>query len=478
MAQAKLQFMDRAEEDLVHQKSIEILEDIGVLVRSETVLYLLEQNGALVDRRTNVAKLPESMVREALGKAPSRFRLCSRIPENDVELPSTGIPYLTTDGLTLHMIDEETGGPRPATRKDYSGFARLADALEAISFFWPIVTISDVPETLHSEFELWDGLVNCSMHVQGDCTSAASARRQIELATLIAGGEDELRKRPIFSAATNPISPLSFDRGAVEAQVVLARAGVPILCHSMSMAGMSSPVTIAGTVANINSENLASLVITQCASPGAPHIYGSSSAPADMRTGALNYLAPEGFLTAAAAGQMARRYRRPCMVANWGVGRNGPGFNISFSEALAYMGSVLSGSDLVSGAGGLDSAKGCSMSQMVLDSRLWDNFHGFLRDFRFDEGSFAIDAFRNVGQGNSFLSSPHTRKNFRKELFMFDPAGLQLERTFSNSMLAGLRDDLKKMLKDHEPRPVEKELSDAAENILSGYAKKTCVVGS
>ena len=471
ISRAMLELLGSDEEELVHQKSLEILRDIGVLIRSDTVLSMLEEHGAIVDHKSRIAKIPESLVKESLEKAPRHFKLCSRIPEKDVDLPASQGPHLTTDGLTLYMIDEASGQKRNAMREDFANFARLADALDAIDFFWPIVTISDVPDACHSAYELWTGLQNCSMHVQGDCTSAEDARKQIELGALVAGGMDELRRRPVFSSATNPISPLSFDEGAVEAQVEFARAGVPILCHSMSMSGMSAPVTVAGTVANVNSENLASLVISQCASPGAPHIYGSSSAPVDMRTGALNYLAPEGLMITAAAGQMARRYGRPCMVANWGVGRNGPGFKISVSEAFSYIGSVLCGSDLVSGIGGLDSAKGCSMSQMVLDSYFWDNFNGFVRDLAFDEEAFALDAFKGVGHGNSFLSSPHTGRNFKKELFMFNPEKLRLERTLSDSMMPDLRAEVKRLLSDHAPEPIEEELSAEAEKLLREYAR-------
>ena len=386
--------LSREEEDLVHRKSIEVLEEIGVLVRSEAVLAMLEAAGAIIDAEKHIARIPESMVVAALDSAPKSFRLCARDTANDLILPTDGIPHMTTDGLTLYMLDIETGERRSAGRRDFADFAKLADALGAIDFFWPIVTVSDVPARCHSAYELWTSFENCTMHVQGDCIDAVDARRQIQLASVIAGGGEELRERPLFSVATNPISPLSFDEGAVEAQVEFARAGVPILCHSMSMAGSSSPVTIAGTIVNINSENLASIVITQIASRGAPHIYGSSSAPIDMRTGAIDFSAPEHLFISAAAGQMARRYRRPCMVADWGMGREGPGIRMSFSESFSNISSVFSGSDLIPGIGSLDCSKGCSFEQVVLDSYIWDNFRAFLRSFEIDDDTIAIDVMR------------------------------------------------------------------------------------
>jgi trimethylamine--corrinoid protein Co-methyltransferase len=466
VAVARLRFLNSNEEELIHKRSLDALSEIGVLVRSESVLSLLVDSGANVDKKKRVARIPEGMVGDALKSAPSSFKMCARDRTNDIEVPTTGEPHLTTDGLTLYVRDLETGEKRNASTSDFAEFARLADALDAVDFFWPIVTISDVPPGSHNLYELWTAFQNCSLHVQGDCTDALDARKMIELASLIVGGKEELRRRPIFSCATNPISPLSFDKGAVEAQVEFAKAGIPVLCHSMSVSGMSAPVTLAGTIVNLNAENLASIVISQCASPGAPHIYGSCSMPMDLETGSINLYAPEGALISAAAGQMARRYKRPCMVANWGMGGRGPGVQVSLSEAFAYASSAFSGSDLVSGIGGLDCAKGCSLDQMVLDSIVWDNFRAFLRDFRIDDGTIALDVTRQVGHGNSYLSHAHTGKTFRKELKVWDRNDLSLEATLSSKMLPQARKIVKKLLKEHEVPPLEGEVLRRGELVL------------
>lgn len=468
MAVARMRFLSSTEENLIHEKSLETLSKIGVLVRSESVLSLLEDSGADTDTKSRIAKIPEGMVREALKNAPTEFKLCARNPSNDIELPTTAAPYATTDGLTLYMRDLRTGKERNASRSDFADFARLADALDAVDFFWPIVTISDVPPRNHNLYELWTAFQNCSLHVQGDCTDARDARRMIELGSLIVGGEEELRKRPIFSSATNPISPLSFDKGAVEAQVVFARAGVPVLCHSMSISGMSAPVTLAGTIVNLNAENLASLVISQCASRGAPHIYGSCSMPMDLTSGAINFQAPEGMLISSAAGQMAKRYKRPCMVANWGLGGKGPGIQLSLSEAIASASSAFSGTDLIPGIGGLDHAKGCSMDQMVLDSIVWENFKALLRDSIIDDQTTALEVMRQVGHGNSFISHPHTASNFRKELRIWDRTKLSLEATLSGEMLPLARTIAQKLLKEHEVLPLDADALRKGEQILKG----------
>ncbi len=322
MARAEMTFLNEQEESLIHEQSIKILEQIGVKVHSRSVLKLLEEKGAAVDHDTMIAKLPEELVKDALETAPKEFTLCARDSENDLPLPSHPYPYATTSGLAINVVDRHTGEYRPSTRKDAAEFSKLADAIDSVDFLWTSLTANDVPALAHGPHELWATMQNTSKHVQGvTVQSAEDARVQIELAALIAGGNDALRKRPLMSVISCPIAPLSFEEGAIEAQVEFARAGIPICSMSMSMSGITSPVTVAGTITNANAENLASIVITQAASPGSPHIYTSESAPMDMQTGAINYSAPEKALIAIGLGQMTKRYRLPSLVADIGFGR-------------------------------------------------------------------------------------------------------------------------------------------------------------
>lgn len=466
-ARARIKFLEEDEEELLHAKTLEILWNIGVLIRSPRVLRMLEESGANTDRGRAVAKIPEAMVAEALAKAPKRFTLWAREPSRSVDVPGNGWPRVSTDGLSVYMTDLDTGEKRSATREDLASFGRLADALDPVSFVWPQVTPSDVPAATHAVHETWVTLQSCTKHVQGDAVNAEDARTQVRLASLLVGGEDELRRRPIISATACPIAPLSFEKGAVEAQVEYARAGVPVSSMSMALSGLSSPVTLAGTLADANAENLASLVITQFAAPGAPHIYASESTPMDPALGRINYSATEVPLLASALVQMARRYGLPCMIGQWGVNGASPGMPLSFSELYSIAVTTFCGADLCSGMGGLEEAKGASLEQMVIDAALWEHCRAFLRPFVVDEEAMALDVLRRVGHGNTFLKDPHTQKNFRKELFFRDPKKLAWEATLSDRMVPEARAIAKRLLEEHEVPPIDQDLRRAGDAIIS-----------
>jgi len=112
------------------------------------------------------------------------------------------------------------------------------------------------------------------------------------------------------------VAPLTFEKDSSEAMVVLARAGIPIAPMTMVLGGTTAPVTLVGTLAVGNAEELAAIVIVECANPGAPLIYTSEAAPADMKTGEINYKAPEYPLLSAGAAQMTRFYEVPSLVAD------------------------------------------------------------------------------------------------------------------------------------------------------------------
>lgn len=474
MAVARLKFLDKSEEDIIHNQSVRCLEEIGITIRSAEVRNMLADAGASVQEGSEIVKIPESLIDESIKKAPKNFILYSRNRKNDLHLPVDGIPYVGTTGLSIHMTDIETGEQRSATRKDCAEFARLGDALEEVDFMWSMIIPRDVPHEAHTAHELWISMTNCSKHFQQiECRNAADARMQIALASLLADGRENLRKYPIFSVLISPDSPLVLRKDAVEAQVELAKAGIPIISMTMPLSGLTSPITIAGTLVIVNAENLASLVVTQLASPGNPHIYASDAVPGDMATGDVAYEAPEVPAMFAGMAQMAKRYGLPCICGDWGLcSGSRPGIHKSFSEVSSTALDTFSGTDMISGIGSTDVAKGASLEQMVIDAYMWKNWKGFLRKFTIDEQSAALDVIKAVGHGNTFLTHPHTLRNFRRELCFRDKKITAWEATLSDKMVPEAREVAKKILKEYTPEPLDASILKEGERLIAEYEKR------
>lgn len=474
MAVARVKFLDKDEVEFVHQQSVKCLGDIGVLVRSHKVLNSLSEIGCSVDMKSGVAKIPEKVIVEAIKKAPRSIRLCARDSKNDMPIPVDSYPYIGTTGLGIYMKDIDTGERRPSTRKDIADIVRLGDALDGVGYCWTTLTAGEVNQKAHGLHELWTAFQNTTKHVQGvEVSGIEDARTQVKLASLIAGSERELRKHPLFSVICCSIAPLSFDVGTVEGMAELAKHGIPVASMSMSLSGGSAPVTIAGTVINANAENLASLVITQFTAPGAPHIYCSSSAPIDMRTGSINYMTAEPAVISAALGQMAERYRLPSMVGDWGLNDSPePGIPHPITQIIGVFLTTMSGTDIAGGIGGLDAVKGAALEQVVLDSYMWENMRAYMRKFTFNEETAALDVIKAVGHGNTFLTNPHTLRNFRKELHIWDPAKLALEASLSTAMVPEAKRVAKELLRTHRVPPLDKAVLQKGDEIIKSYEKK------
>ena len=474
VALARLSFLSKAEEDLIHQKSVECLEKIGVLVRSKLVLETLAKAGITVDMRSGIAKISESAIDEALRTVPKQIRLCARDPKRDLPIPVDSWPFVATTGLGVYVKDFDTGQTRPSTARDLAAFVKLGDALDPVDFVSTALTATDVPQVSHGLHELWITMQNSSKHVQGVSVGGAEdARTQIKLASLVSGGEEVLRKRPVFSVICCSIAPLLYEKGIVEGMVEFARAGVPIASMTMSLSGGSAPITLAGTVMNGNAENLASLVITQTVAPGAPHIYSSSSTPINMKTGAIDYMAVEHPLICAALGQMARRYRLPSLTGDWDVNdKKELGIPHSLSEEIGMTLSMMGGTDLATGMGGLDAVKGASLIQLVIDAYVWENVRPFMRRIPVDEEKIALDVIGQVGHGNTFLTHPHTLRNFRKELHFWDRSKLEWEATLSDRMVPKAKEVATRLLAEHQVQLIDPDVVEQGNELIRSYEKR------
>ena len=250
MARGGLTFFSNEEIERIHRASIKMLEGIGILVRSASVEKMLIDAGASRIIGTKRISLPESLVKSAFASAPKSILLAGTGDTPDIRIPSTNHLYVAPGGEGVYIKDLVKGTVRTPTSKDLRDVAIIAESLPQIDFFWELVGAQDeTDEEVKGLVEMKTSLSFMTKHLQSGALSAHEAENHVEMASIVAGGREKLAKRPIISSVECPLSPLTFEDGLVEAQVVFSRAGVPVVSMSASMAGLTSPVTIAGTIA-------------------------------------------------------------------------------------------------------------------------------------------------------------------------------------------------------------------------------------
>lgn len=392
------------------------LEEVGVFIHSESVNNLLLDAGAEKCREGKRILIPGHMVDDALSSAPKSVLLAGMDDKHDITIPSANDRlFAANGGEGVRVTDQITGRRWSSSTEDLRKFAVLVEALPQIDFFWPMVGALEQPIKKKEVAELRESMKWTTKHIQMGAITAEQARAMVKMGAAVTGGEDELAKRPVFSAVQCPISPLAFEKGLAEAQVEFARAGIPVVAMAATVAGLTSPITISGTTAQVVAENLASLVITQTAKKGAPFVFSSDSCPGDLKTGSIDYGALETPLFRTAAGQMGQRYGLPKMTAGVGLENLSAGMTDIWQGVHYMITQLLVPSDLASGFGGLEQAVGASYEQMVLDAWVWDIAREFSRDFETDDSAISFDTIRAAGLDGNFLSKKHTSERFRKE---------------------------------------------------------------
>jgi trimethylamine--corrinoid protein Co-methyltransferase len=471
LARAYLKLLSDDEIARVHETSLKILQEVGIKVPSKRVQSLLAQNGAEVDASRLNVKIPRSLVEEAIQKAPKEMVLCGRDEKFDLALPTTDLPFVAPNGCTDFMNDLDTGEKRMTTSSDLRDFAVLCDYLDGVDFFWSVCVPTDIQPLLQYIHGFALALNNIRKHIQFHALSAEEAKWQIKLASAVVGDEEKLRERPIFSSMNCPVAPLVFEKRSSEAMIELARAGIPVAPMSMASSGVSAPATVAGTLAIVNSESLAALVILECANPSAPVIYTAESCPADMRTGEFNYAAPETILIGAGVAQMAKFYGIPSYPSGIGMDETPRDWSelVAFSRDLVF--DALGRGDITSGFGSLENAEVSSLEQVVLDVEAWIQASAYLRSFRVDEETLGFDAINEAGPGGNFLGLKHTLKHFQQEISL-EKGPTVLEPSTTGSLAKRAKETVKQILSTHQPPQLEKEVQKEIRQTLRACEKE------
>jgi len=468
---AELSFLSQDEIEHIHEASLHILSTTGVRIYSEKVRSLLAQYGAKVD--DTIVRFPNSVMEEALNQTPHEILLAARESKRDIRIPTSTFPFLATSGFSPFVtINLDTGERRSATTQDLKHFAILSDYLDTVDYFWPIVIPNDLPPPLQELHALAIALENNTKHIQCSCVTEKTAQWQIRLASVIAGDETKLQERPLFSTINCPVAPLTFEKDCSEAMVTLAKAGIPVAPMTMVLASTTAPATLAGTLALANAEELAALIILQSANPSAPMIYTSEAATANMKTGEIDYHAPEYPLISAGCGQMARFYKLPSLVADMSSGTV-PNDMASFTACVLRIAmGLMSRTDLSACLGSRDSALSASLEQVVIDAEACEHASAYLRRFEINDATLALDVIDRVGPGGNFLSQKHTIEHFRREIWSRELCNtFILDPTVKGSFLEKARAKVKEILATHAAPPLKEDVHKEMEQILRDAEK-------
>jgi trimethylamine--corrinoid protein Co-methyltransferase len=460
--------MEDAIAQLVHEKSVEILREVGFCVPEPEALERLAAAGFPIDRESQMVRVTEGLLEEALQRLPRDVKLYDRGGERAAPFESG--PCFMGAGTPVNVFDLHTGVRRAATRQDVRSLVALQDALSQVDIVRPTVTATDQGDC-SDLVEIAELLRHTAKPVVHRTLAAERVDAAVEMLAAVAGGEDAFRARPNFATLYCPISPGYFTPENVRCMLRWAHHGVPITLLSMAMGGASAPVTLLGELVVINTDILAWIVGLQILYPGTPLLYGSVSAVLDMRTGLLPLGAPERGMINGGAARMARYYGITSMCGGLSSDAKAVDAQAGFEKAVTAVPLLLEGADIIYGVGATDAGSTISYSQMVLDDEFIAGLRRMMQGITVHDLAEEVALIKaNTPRGN-FLKARHTRQNFRRHwqpgILSRDPYETWQARgqTIEGSCSQRARD----IVAEHRPPALPAAVEAELERILRRY---------
>jgi len=464
----ELKVLDDEQMDQIKSATLHVLEHVGVRFPSEKALDKFAEHGAIVDGDTQVVKLPVDFVLTAMSQAPRSYMLSGRAEGTDLMLGS-GNSYFATDGCGVETIDSDTGEQRPSCKEDVARMARVSDYLSSIAFYWPMVSAQDYGR-LAPLHELDASYNNMVKHVQTETAMGCElAEYAVEIARVIAGNEDELRRRPPLSSLICTIAPLSQDKEGIEAAMVYAASGIPVGFMGMPTMGSTAPAVPGGALTIGNAEAVSAMVLMQLVNPGAPVFQSLLVSGMDPQSAQYLVTLPEKYLCNAAAVQMAHDWGVPALGGTFGLNHKEPAtWQLGRDSVYTALICALAGTDITIGLGMLDASTLLVPEQIIFDDEIYHNHRILTQGLDINPEGIALDVIEAVGPGGHFLSQKHTRSHIRD---IWIPE-LTHPRPSTNGNLDGdirqrARAKFDKILATHEPQPLEEASIYEINSILS-----------
>lgn len=470
-----LRFFTKNELYEIHLATLEILESIGIEFHDDNALKILDEGGAEVDYKTKQVKFPQYLIKEAIRNNPNTITLCGRYPEYDVKLEN-GKVYFASGANALYILDKDKG-IRDALIEDCIKLARIADALENIHVYLTLVSPLDAPPTGVDRIRCAIALKNTCKHFFHDAQGKEGALDQIKIASIIVGGEEELRKRPIISLAPCITSPFRWGKDAIEVLMVMSEKNLPHIISSEPMSGATSPVTLAGSIVQQNAEILSGLVLSKLINKRSPAILCTLPSIMDMKTGNISMGCIELALMCGGMAQLMQYYNIP-YVGSGGISDSKlMDEQAAYEKALTLLIPALAGTNLIHlSSGMLESILTLSYEQVVIDNEIIGMVLRALKGIEVNSETLAIDVIKSVGAGKHYLKHKHTLKNLRKEHFIPEISDRLARKTWLNmgakDAIDKAKEKIEKILSTHQIKPLDKDIEKEIDNTLNQIMKK------
>ena len=419
-------FLTDDEIQYVHDSSLEILAETGLLVRNEKARKRFAKHGAVVDHEAEMVRIPADIVEKYRKLVPPTITLRGRDPAYDITFPRN-LPVIATASSAPDIVDPVTGVCRRSTSEDIARIAHIVNELPGFDLFSISTLADDAPKDQFSLTRFYTALKNCTKPVRTSVYDIREAKQVIKLGELIAGSKEAFWERPFINFGyCAAVSPLTLDFDSTDTMMYFAENGITAYGTIAPMGGLSTPLSLPGMLVIMNAEWLAVATLAQMSKPGTAQIYNFLPVFADMRDGAYAPGAIEIGMMNSAVCQMARFYNVPAGgylgLTNSKVADAQSGFEKGMSPLMG----ALSGADFIVMGGLQDALMSFDFGQLMIDNEIARMVKRVRGGFGFSKESASVQEIKDTGAAGMFADNPATLERMHAATFMPDLADRNL----------------------------------------------------
>jgi trimethylamine--corrinoid protein Co-methyltransferase len=416
--QPKLSLLDDELIARIIEEAYQLMIKPGIKVQNAEARKLLDNAGALVDEETMIVKIPEQIVHTALKTVPRQFHLFDYEGNPKVQYGGDAV-HFDPGSSGISVLIPETLEHKTAETEDLIRVIKVAESLPQYDAQSTAVVCDDVPKELHDLYRLYLVMLYSKKPIVTGAFTNTTVHHMIDMLAIFAGGRDKLREQPraIFDVCPSP--PLIWSNFGAGNLMVLARAGVPAEIVSMPLAGAAAPVTLLGAVTQHAAECLSGITIHQLAQAGAPIVWGGAPSTFDMRKGGTPFGSVETGMIDSSYAQVGKSLGLPTHAYLGATESKILDMQAGLESGMGAMIGALSGINMISGAGMLDSLLCQSPEKLVIDAEAIAMAQRMVQGMKIHTETLATGFYEGVNfKGSDFLKQRITMQLFQKEQHM------------------------------------------------------------
>ena len=453
---------------IIERNAETILQEIGIEFREHPrSLALLKEAGA--DVQGTRVRFPRGLARSLCATCPPEFVQHARNPERSVPIGGNNTVFAPVYGSPfVHDLDR---GRRYGTIEDFQNFVKLAYQSPFIHHSGGTVCEPvDLPVNKRHLEMVYAHMRWSDKAYMGSVTHPLRAADTVAMSRILFG-EKFLDDHVVCMSLINANSPLVWDSTMLGAAEAYAEANQAVIITPFILSGAMSPVTVAGTLAQVLAEVMAGTAFVQLVKPGAPVVFGTFVSTLSMQSGAPTFGTPEAALAIYGAGQLARRIKMPFRTGGSLCASKIPDAQAAYESAQTLVPTLHAGANFVlHAAGWMEGGLASSYEKFVMDTDQLGMMHVLAKGIDLSDNGQAMEAFRQVGPGGHFLGCDHTQANFEQAFYrsfvadnnsveQWEAEGRLDEAQRANAIW-------KKMLAEYEAPPIDPGIDEALRDFI------------